>query len=139
MYLLDTDTLTHLHAGHPKVVERIQSQTGSQVGTTIVSRLEILRGRIDAVFKAAAPAEFLKAQSLLAKSEHLLSELLTVPLDAEALAIFERQRLIQGLKKIGRADLLIASICLAHQATLVTRNLRHFRLVPRLQTVNWVD
>ncbi|MBL8796534.1 MAG: type II toxin-antitoxin system VapC family toxin [Planctomycetia bacterium] len=68
-----------------------------------------------------------------------MSELLTVPLDAEALAIFERQRLIQGLKKIGRADLLIASICLAHQATLVTRNLRHFRLVPRLQTVNWVD
>jgi tRNA(fMet)-specific endonuclease VapC len=139
MYLLDTDTLTHLHAGHPKVVERLQSQTGSQVGTTIVSRLEILRGRIDAVFKAAASAEFLKAQSLLAKSEQLLSELLTVPLDAEALAIFERQRFTKGLKKIGRADLLIASICLAHQATLVTRNNRHFRQVPLLKLANWVD
>ena len=40
---------------------------------------------------------------------------------------------------MGRADMLVASIALAHRATLVTRNLRHFSKVPDLATVNWVD
>jgi tRNA(fMet)-specific endonuclease VapC len=50
-------------------------------------------------------------------------------LDADTLAHF----------KIGRADLLVASIALANRATLVTRNLRHFREVPGLSLENWVD
>ena len=43
------------------------------------------------------------------------------------------------LKKIGRGDLLIASIALAHRATLVTRNLKDFQLVPGLKVENWAD
>ena len=43
------------------------------------------------------------------------------------------------LKKIGRADLLIASVALARRATLVSRNLKNFGLVPGLQVENWVD
>jgi tRNA(fMet)-specific endonuclease VapC len=43
------------------------------------------------------------------------------------------------LRRIGRADLLIASISLAHRATLVTRNVRHFQQIPRLIVTNWVD
>ena len=46
---------------------------------------------------------------------------------------------IKGLKKIGRGDLLIASIALAHKAVLVTRNLRDYRRIPNLQLANWVD
>ena len=36
-------------------------------------------------------------------------------------------------------DLLIASIALAQRATLVTRNLRHFRQIPALNVENWAD
>jgi tRNA(fMet)-specific endonuclease VapC len=43
------------------------------------------------------------------------------------------------LKKIGRADLLIASIARANKAILVTRNLKDFRQVPGLQVENWAD
>jgi len=43
------------------------------------------------------------------------------------------------LKKIGRADLLVASVALANRAVLVTRNLRHFRQTPNLELENWVD
>ncbi|MFQ5595922.1 MAG: hypothetical protein ACE5HA_17400 [Anaerolineae bacterium] len=43
------------------------------------------------------------------------------------------------MRKISRADLLIASIALAHRATLVTRNVRHFERVPGLIVTNWVD
>lgn len=44
-----------------------------------------------------------------------------------------------GSRGIGRADLLIASIALTQRATLVTRNLRHFRHIPGLSFANWVD
>ena len=45
----------------------------------------------------------------------------------------------QAPKKIGRADLLIACIALAHGETLVTRNVRHFKQVPGLTIENWAD
>ena len=43
----------------------------------------------------------------------------------------------KGLRKIHRGDILIASISLARNATLVTRNTRDFSLVPGLKFVNW--
>jgi hypothetical protein len=52
---------------------------------------------------------------------------------------FDSLRKVSKFRKIGRADLLIASISLAHQATLVTRNLRHFRQISHLSLENWVD
>jgi tRNA(fMet)-specific endonuclease VapC len=38
----------------------------------------------------------------------------------------------EKLKRIGRCDLLIASIALAENAKLITRNIRDFSLVPGL-------
>jgi tRNA(fMet)-specific endonuclease VapC len=139
MHVLDTDTLTHLYAGHPRVVEHLQTLDDPVVGTTIITRIEVLRGRFDFVLKAETGAELLRAQQLLVRSEELLSQLLVVPIDESAAIQFERLRATKGLKKIGRADLLVASIALSQHATLVTRNLRHFRQVPGLSLANWVD
>jgi tRNA(fMet)-specific endonuclease VapC len=139
VHLLDTDTLTHLHAGHARVVERLQSVNDPDVGTTIITKVEILRGRSDYLLKASTSAEVLRAQELLLRTEELLSHILAVPFDESAAAIFDRLRASRGLRKIGNADLLIASIALSRQATLVTRNLRHFRAIPGMQLVNWAD
>lgn len=54
-------------------------------------------------------------------------------------AQFNRLRALKNLRKVGRADLLVASIVLTHRAVLVTRNIRHFQQVPGLKPVNWVD
>ena len=62
-----------------------------------------------------------------------------VPFDAAAAAEFDRLRRNKRLKKVGRADLLIAVIALAQRATLVTRNVRDFRQVPGLRVENWAD
>jgi tRNA(fMet)-specific endonuclease VapC len=139
MHLLDTDTLTHLHAGHPRIIENLQHLTDPDVATSIITKVEILRGRFDFVLKAATGAEVIRAQQLLIRTEDLLAQIIVVPLNEDAVAQFDRLRNMKGLKKIGRADLLIASIALAHRATLVTRNLRHFRQVPGLSVTNWVD
>lgn len=139
MHLLDTDTLTHLHAGHPKVVARLQSLPDPDVRVSIITRIEVLRGRMDYVLKAATSADLLRAQSLLARTEELLEQTIIVPFDLAAAMQFDQLRVIRSLRKVGRADLLIASIALANRATLVTRNLRHFKQFPNLKLDNWVD
>jgi tRNA(fMet)-specific endonuclease VapC len=139
MYLLDTDTLTHLHAGNANVVERLTSVADEDVGITIITKVEVLRGRIDYLIKAETGESLLKAQELLFRTEALLNDLLIVPVDRSASNEFDRLRSEAKFRKVGRADLLIASITLANRATLVTRNLRHFKQIPGLKLENWVD
>jgi tRNA(fMet)-specific endonuclease VapC len=106
MYILDTDTLTHLHAGHAGVAKHLREIDDPEVAIT---RKTCLRSYT------------------------------FCPFDQVAGAYFERFR-TQGVQgRIGRADILIACICLGQRATLVTRNLRHFRQIPELRTENWVD
>ncbi|MBW4580289.1 MAG: type II toxin-antitoxin system VapC family toxin [Tildeniella nuda ZEHNDER 1965/U140] len=139
MHLLDTDTLTYLHAGQPNVIKRLNDLEDPDVGITIITKIEVLRGRMDYVLKAETGTRLLRAQELLARTEALLVQILTLPLDLKAAEQFESLQLVGNLRKIGRADLLIASIALANQAVLVTRNTRHFKQIPNLRVVNWVD
>jgi len=82
----------------------------------------------------------LRAQSLLDLTKRSLSHVETVlPIDEPAASEFDHLRRNKKLKKIGRADLLIAAIALAYRATLVTRNLKDFRQVPGLRIENWAD
>jgi tRNA(fMet)-specific endonuclease VapC len=139
VHLLDTDTLTHLHAGHPSVIKRLHELTDPEVATTIITKIELLRGRFDYVLKAATGSELLRAQQKLARTEDLLAQIPVVHLDQEATARFDELRATKGFGNMGRADLLIACIALTHRAALVTRNVRHFRQVSGLTVVNWVD
>jgi tRNA(fMet)-specific endonuclease VapC len=139
MYLLDTDTLTHAHLGNRKVQERIEQAGEDNVATTIVSAIEVLRGRHEFLLKAANGDELLRAQELLDASEALLLDTQIICVNARVAAEFDKVRLDKKLKKIGRPDLLIACIARAHQATLVTRNVVHFRQMHGLKVENWVD
>ena len=139
MYFLDTDTLTRFHGGYQKVADRIQKVGEENVATTVITAIEILRGRREFLLKAADGSELVRAQKLLVQSEGMLRGKPTFPLDGRAANEFDRLRLIKKLKAIGRRDLLIGCIALAHGATLVTRNLKDFRLIPGLRIENWVD
>jgi tRNA(fMet)-specific endonuclease VapC len=138
MIVLDTDILTLAFDGHARVLQRIQTAPEIPV-ITIVSRIEVLQGRSEFVLKAANADQLLTAQEWLAVSERELAKYTIVPFNAVAAAEFDRLRQNKKLKKIGRKDLLIATIALAHRATLITRNLRHFRQVPGLRLENWAD
>jgi tRNA(fMet)-specific endonuclease VapC len=138
MHLLDTDMLTHLHLGHPVVAARAHALADEEIGTTVVTQVELLKGRHDFLLKAANGAELLRAQAVLAQTVGLLERTRIVSIDARAAEIFDRWRGKKGIRKLGRADLLIACIVLANGATLVTRNVRDFRLVPGLAVENWM-
>jgi tRNA(fMet)-specific endonuclease VapC len=139
MFFLDTDILTRAHGGDQGVIHRIQQAGAGNVATTVVTAIEVLRGRHEFLLKASDGDQLLQAQHLLELSERLLQKIRVIPVDSRSAAEFDRLRLSKKLKKIGRADLLIACIALAHQAILVTRNVRHFDQVPGLQTENWTQ
>lgn len=139
MYLFDTDTLTHLHAGNIHISNKLKTLQDDEISITVITKIEILRGRMEYLLKAFSGNDLLKAQELFVRSEILLNQLPVILIDENAASQFEYLQGISKFRKIGRADLLIASITLANRATLVTRNLRHFRQIPDLFLENWVD
>ncbi len=139
MHILDTDTITHLHAGNLKIVENLKKTDDSDIRITVITRIELLRGRFEFLLKASSKEELLRAQKLLDRTEELLSQIPLIPMNEKAGIQFDRLNNIKKLRKIGRADILIASIVLSNNAVLVTRNLRHFRQIPGLSVKNWVD
>ncbi len=139
MHILDTDTLSHLHAGNQNVICAIQQLPDLDISTTIITKVEMLRGRIDYILKAEADQDLLKAQQLFYRTEELLSQIEVMAVTQDAVDRLAELVAIPRLRKVGRADLIIASIALSNRATLVTRNLRHFRQISGLKVTNWVD
>jgi tRNA(fMet)-specific endonuclease VapC len=139
MYFLDTDILTLAHAGHARLGDRLRRIDPNEVAITVITQIEILQGRFVAVMKASHGEQLLRAQELLQRSEQRLRLLEIIPVDSAAAVEFERLRQNKKLKKIGRGDLLIASLVLARRATLVSRNVKDFRQIPGLQVENWAD
>jgi tRNA(fMet)-specific endonuclease VapC len=136
MHLLDTNVLTALYNRHPAILAALDRVDDPDIATTIVTKTEILRGRLDFVLKAEGES-LLVAQEYLQETERLLNEIRVVGFDRKSIEHFESLRKISALRKIGRADLLIGCIALAHRATVVTRNIKDFERIPNLKLVNW--
>ena len=138
MILLDTDILSLLLAGNLKVREKAR-KAEEDVAITVITKVGILQARYDFLLKSSDGEQLKRAQFWLERSEHDLEPWEVVKVNAAAATEFDRLRQLRTLKKIGRADLLIAGIVLAQRVTLVSRNLRHFRQIPGLHLENWAD
>ena len=55
------------------------------------------------------------------------------------MVVLDTENLTSRRIRIGTLDLRIASITLAYDATLLTRNIADFRQVPGLKIENWLD
>lgn len=137
MTVLDTDTLSLLELSHERV-SRLTVERGA-VSITIGTRLEKLRGRIDAALKAETSTRLIQMQDRLAETERFLVRFPVLPFDLVAAGYFDRLSRVKPTRSMGRADLLIACIALAHSPTLLTRDRRDFAPVPNLRTENWSD
>ena len=139
MFVLDTNVVSEVLRGHETYLQRIRTTPKKvPIKTTTVSRFEILvKGRYQAILAAANRDELLLAQNRLIGDEKRLNQFPMLDINDDAADHFERLRIAKGMRKIGRADLLIACITLAHNATLVTRNIKDFAKVPNLKIDNW--
>lgn len=141
MHLLDSDIATLIYYGrNEKVLARYnRASAAGPLAISPITRAEILRGRCDSLIKAANPTEWLTAQSRLTQAELWLSGFRVAPITNSAAEQFDRLVTNKKLKNMGRPDLLIACVALAHDATLVTRNLKDFQPIPGLKLENWAD
>jgi tRNA(fMet)-specific endonuclease VapC len=129
-YLLDTNIcIALLKNSDLTIVKKLKSLTPDQVVICSIVKAELLYG-------ARKSQSVEKNLSLLSK---FFDELESLPFDDSATDFYGTQRSIleKAGTTIGNADLLIASIALAHDLTVVTRNQNEFIRVQNLRVEVW--
>ncbi len=129
LYLLDTNIWIALARDEVEVVKRVRKMDPSRIACCSVVRAELMFG----ARKSRRVAEN------LAGFGRLLEPFVSLPFDDRAASHYGilRATLEQAGTPIGANDLLIASIALAQDCILVTRNGREFARVAGLQVEAW--
>jgi tRNA(fMet)-specific endonuclease VapC len=139
MFVLDTDHMTLLEWGSgavgQRLHERIRALPEGEVVTTIITFEEQTRGWLAFQARARTLDQQVNAYRKLKRHLDTYLEIQVLEFDAEAAAEFERLK--QARIRIGTMDLKIAAIALAHDATVLTRNLKDFTRVPGLRVEDW--
>jgi len=138
MLVLDTDHLVELDRGSARgaALQQRLEDAGDEVATTIISAEEQLRGWLAQIHRQRDPDEQIATYQRLQRRMAFFAAWHVLPWDTETADIFaglRRQRI-----RIGTMDLKIASIVLAHNAILLSRNLRDFHQVPDLRVEDWL-
>ena len=140
MILFDTDTLTHFSHGNENVRRKItEAADMEEIAISVITWHEVLRGRAENLLKAANEDELRKAADRFRQTEELLADFIVLGIDDNAVSHFGKLVKQKNLRRTGRADMLIASIALANDALLVTRNTKDYNHVAGLRFENWVD
>ena len=118
-------------------LDRRMTAARADAFTTIVTVQEITQGWLAALNRENAGPDQIYAYQRFLHSLLGFPKLTILPFDEDAARQFVR--LQQQRIRIGTMDLKIAAICLAHDATLLTRNVVDFEKVPGLSVENWLD
>jgi tRNA(fMet)-specific endonuclease VapC len=145
LWIFDTDHVSLVLRGHPKVTQNLK-QFSAQVSTTIITAQEIFNGWVGELNQSGAGSEtILNQYHRLFLAMELLRSLPILEFDAPAFEQYENL-LVQHpslRKKRLQKDLRISAIAphqesaLSLDATVVTRNRRDFELVPGLKIEDW--
>lgn len=131
MIVLDTDIISNLMRPRPSpaLVARLQATKASDHCTTSITMGELSFG----AHKAGRP-------ELYERARRLLSGARVLDFDLEAAELYGaiRSQLESTGARLADPDLRIAATVLAHEAVLVTGNLKHFSRVPELRAEDWL-
>jgi predicted nucleic acid-binding protein len=126
-YLLDTDLLIAAFRGNPKAVIFMTRLTEDQLVCSTVTYIEVAAG------------EFRRDP----RRDHTLREMFQgftlAPLSEEIAKRAGREvaRIGAAVEKLRSGDLAIGATALVERRTLVTRNVKHFALIPGLKIEDW--
>lgn len=129
MYLLDTDTIIYNLKGHEAVKRNLQRHIEDLMKISIITLMELYYG--------AHKSE--KVPGNLAKVKRLETEFEIIPTGKESAEIFGmlKATLENSGTRLDDFDLIIASCAMAHNLTLVTNNIGHFKRIEGLRLTNW--
>ena len=134
MFCLDTDVASAIvrpEAGPANLARRLGVLPPASQFTTSITLGELLYG-----------ARKRRNEALERDIEWLFArDIEVVPFDDVAARVYAdiRVELEAAGRRLEDPDLRIAAICLAHDLTLVTGNVRHFERVPGLRVENWLS
>ena len=139
MWVLDTDHLTILGRGGSTALS-LQMRLGlvpiEDVVTTIINYEEQMRGWLSLAAQVGATERMIEAYARLQAHIETFRDITILAFDRAAFEQFQYLR--QRRLGVGTSDLKIAAVCLAHDATLLTRNLRDFGKIPGLRAEDWL-
>jgi predicted nucleic acid-binding protein len=131
MIVLDTDVVSGLMRPRPSpaLVARLAEISTSEQSTTAVTVGELAYG-----------ANRVRRPELYTRAMRLLRGTRVLPFDRDAAEHYGRIRsdLERDGARLADPDLRIAAIVLAHRATLITGNIRHFERVSGLTVHDWL-
>lgn len=139
MIVLDTDYVSLLQgvgsAERELIQGRLRPVPDAEKATTIISFEEQMRGWLAYLARGQALKHQIDAYRRLRRQ--LLDFCRIQVLEFDERAATEFQRLRKARVRVGTMDLEIAAIVLAHDGTLLSRNLGDFRQVPGLRVEDW--
>lgn len=124
LFMLDADTALYALRGHASVVTALRSASGLLAISAVVHS-QLLQGVID--------------DSAKADIEDLISAAPVVAYGEAASRAYGRLTEAIGYNRPQAVDRMIAAHAISLDATLVTNNVRDFRLLPGLRWANWTD
>ncbi len=134
-FVLDTDLVSLLQHGNATVVERVGRHRPDDVATTIVTIEEQLSAWHTLLRRAKTAIALVPVYRRMSETVLFLSKLPLLTFTESAAKLYEQ--LCKQKPRTGRMDLRIAAIALAHQATLVTRNVADFEGIEGLAVEDW--
>lgn len=141
MYILDTDHLSLLGRADSPGAQRLRFRLAGlkpeERITTIITFEEQMRGWMSHLAQSRSLVRQVEAYRRLKEFLDRYLKITVLEFDEAAAAEFERLK--QSRLRIGAMDLKIASIALAHNATVLTRNLKDFNRVSGLRVEDWTE
>ncbi len=131
MFMLDTDICSYILRERPvSVLEKFKRIDASGLCISVITQAELHYG-------VARSASRKVNRAIVNDFTTRLLVLDWNSAAAERYAVL-RAELEAAEKPIGNMAIMIAAHALSINATVVTNNIRHFKIVPGLKTANWV-
>ena len=128
-YLLDTDICVYWLNGRQSVRDRFLAVGRTQIAICVITVAELYYGAYNSN----------RLAQNLDRAARFIEQLSVLSLNDRALRNFGHLK--AELRRVGQPldnfDLLIASVALAENRTLVTNNTRHYERIPGLRLENW--
>ncbi len=138
MWLWDSNILRHFGEKHPILSLYLEQISWSNIALPSVVVAEVLRGRCEFAIKASPEQAPLAHQRLL-QTQQLLSQFNVIVFDEKCAEALVKLRQKHKTHK-QYADMMIATMALAGNHIVVTRNVKHFEpLLPKNKIANWID
>ncbi|MCC5617529.1 type II toxin-antitoxin system VapC family toxin [Nostoc sp. CHAB 5836] len=129
-YLLDTDTCIYWLNGRQPVRDKLLAVGWDELCICVITAAELYYGAYNSN----------RVSENLGNAEDFIQNLPVLPLTDPALRKYGELK--AELRKIGQTiaefDLLIASVAVAENYTLVTNNTRHYERINGLKLDNWI-